>query len=97
MQRAADILEANILSFETRLKNADAMMSSNDGREQLIKEYEEKAQYEADYREALKELETGISADLVAKYGDSPSVEPEIDTSGIDEQLRRLKNEQGTK
>ena len=97
MQRVADILEADILSFETRLKNADAMMSSNDGREQLIKEYEEKAQYEADYREALKELETGISADLVAKYGDSPSVEPEIDTSGIDEQLRRLKNEQGTK
>ena len=97
MQRVADILEADILSFETRLKNADAMMSSNDGREQLIKEYEEKAQYEADYQEALKELETGISADLVAKYGDSPSVEPDVDTSGIDEQLRRLKNEQGTK
>lgn len=97
MQRIADKLEADLLSFETRLKNADALMSTNDGRDQMIREYEEKAQYEADYQEALKELETGISADLVAKYGDSPSVEPDVDTSGIDEQLRRLKNEQGTK
>ena len=100
MHRLVDKLESDIVSLESRLTNANALNSINSTDDRLIKEYEEKAQYQADYQEALRELESGMTAEM-AKYAKEDTgsfaktgkISKEEELS-IDEKLAQLKKDQ---
>lgn len=90
MENLTEKLESDIISLEQRRDTVFVNQTINDGAaEAALKEYKEKAQYEADYAQALRELESGT----YSKYESAPA--PSFTESSVDEELEKLKKPSG--